>query len=304
MVHKSIFVRRFKLANKFQRNAMESKLSSKTTKRPLLVLDVHGKPVFVNISLVPCGISELDSFNPLSRPLPEGSEYFFQLLLSLSKHQNVSEFMYSKNFYPTKRISDDTNFVSTANDCVLISIDFMNSTELLQSTGPFNTAIINKRFYDDIIHIIGHYYYPYIYLHEVIGDCFVLILNADWLYCLPEYCASLAINFVNRLHNRSKDYVSIRTGIGYGKITYGNIGNHLRFFGVPMNLTARMEGHAKLYGVVCDENFHEKLKSECQKLSSACKLQCTKVELELKGFGTNICYHIALDMDSEELVNF
>ena len=103
-------------------------------------------------------------------------------------------------------------------------------------------AYLNKRFFDDIVSIITDYFYPYINIHEVIGDCFVLILNAEWSYTCPQFCASLAMDFLNRLYHRTESYVSVRTGVSYGKVIHGFIGTSLRFFGNPMHVAARLEG--------------------------------------------------------------
>ena len=99
---------------------------------------------------------------------------------------------------------------------------------------------INKRFFDYIVSIITDFFYPYINMHEVIGDCFVLIVNAEWTYTCLQFCASLAIDFINRLLYRTESYVSVRSGVSYGKIIYGFIGTSFRFFGNPMHVAVRL----------------------------------------------------------------
>ena len=52
---------------------------------------------------------------------------------------------------------------------------------------------------DMSIEIIKTGYYPWIAIHEIIGDSFVYILNADWMYACTDTCAILTMNFLQEL---------------------------------------------------------------------------------------------------------
>ena len=79
---------------------------------------------------------------------------------------------------------------------VLICIDFIQSTELLELKGPFNMAMLNDRFYECARKLIIQSFYPFVNFHEIIGDCFVFVVNAD-MGCIDDYCASIGISLTH-----------------------------------------------------------------------------------------------------------
>lgn len=131
-------------------------------------------------------------------------------------------------------------------------------------------------------------YYPYVYIHEIVGDSFVLLLNADWAYKIPDYCTTICMNFLIELNERTEHLIQFRVGCAYGKILYGYIGDQLRLFGDTINLASRLEHISKIDHVYCDENFFEKLKSELA--SNNKELTCEKNIVELKGFKPQNAY--------------
>ncbi len=82
---------------------------------------------------------------------------------------------------------------------VVICIDFMQSTELLELKGPFNMAMLNDRFYECARKLITQSFYPFVNFHEIIGDCFVFVVNADMGCKIDDYCASIGISLTHSL---------------------------------------------------------------------------------------------------------
>lgn len=303
MMHREIFLNHYKTASKVARNSMDARLSSKTKSRPLIIYNVNGHPVFVNLSLISKPRVDYTQ-RPGALPLPSDSEYYFRLCAWLKRSQDESRYVYSDSIEDLAK--SHQGFSLSKNNIVIICIDFVNSTELLQEKGPINMAFINKRFYDDIVQIITHHFYPYLCVHEIVGDSFVLVLNADWTYNLQRYCTVLAINFINRLYRCTEDYVSMRVGISYGKVIYGFIGPTLRFFGNPMHVASRLEGYGGRGKALVNVEFYDKLCSEVatmneellHRLVQSCKLE----KVILKGYGERECYNISLAPDKNDLV--
>jgi class 3 adenylate cyclase len=188
----------------------------------------------------------------------------------------------------------------------VIAIDFVKSTETLVQKGPFNMAFVNKRFYDCATSIIAEQFYPYVNFHEIVGDCFVFVVDAEWGCRLKLFCASLAINFVNRLRFATKDFVTIRAGIAYGRLVIGFIGKTLRLFGETMHRAARLESVATAGSAVLDENIWVKLQSEIRLLPLPVVTFVTSrvndVTCNLKGFGDVKCHRLRYLNEDEDVI--
>lgn len=304
LLHKKMFISAYKNGDSLARNRYLHCLSSRTHERPIIVYNVNREPLFVNLH-----VEELKDLGKL-RDSPQlqdqnyHSEYYFRVCMRPRIAQDESAYFYTDSIRDLRATCK--NFTPSKTKMVVICIDFMNSTELLVSRGPYNLAHVNKRFYEDIIDIIRHYFYPYISIHEIIGDCFVLVLNASWTYNLPQFCATLAINFVNHLYCRSHSYVNMRVGISYGEIIYGFIGPSLRFFGDSMHVASRLEGKGVLGNALVNQEFYQKLLSECTGFGKDAVNHLVGIssptELYLKGYAEpTASYLIKLRYHAEEV---
>ncbi len=296
-LHKEILLKRYQNLNIIEKKVVHLFLSAHSSKRPLIIYDVYKNPNFVNLSV-----------NILSEYKESIEQYFsgkninyvdnwFLLKIDIVDDSNL--FMYTMNY---KNLTD--SFVQSKNNVIIICIDFINSTLNMQNENGVNNLIqINKNFYKDIVYLIKHYYYPYVYIHEIIGDSFVLLINADWTYNIPKYCTTIALNFVTQLNNRSKEYVQSRIGISYGKISYGNIGDHFRIFGNTINMASRLENQSIINNVVVDKPFFSKLKDEYSLIKNTSDTSyidnlTTHKLCVLKGFGSKDCYFINIENKS------
>ena len=181
-------------------------------------------------------------------------------------------------------------FINSSNKLIIICIDMINSTNILLNNGIKNTININIRFYNDIKFLINNSYLNYIFIHEIIGDMIILILNHENTFNIKKYCASICLYFIYELINISKKYINIRIGISYDNLYYGYINNNLRLFGKGINLAARLENKCIINNIFICQNFYNKLIEE----NLFNELQINIINLELKGFNNNFYYTIDL----------
>lgn len=207
---------------------------------------------------------------------------FFDLTLSDNSHMYTS---LSKTLNST---SMQQKFKESQRKMIIISLDFVNSTNLLVNKGVEESININEKFHKIVIDIIESYFYPYIYIHEILGDCFTFILNADWTYNIERFCSSLCLYFMNMLYKKTKNLIPIRLGVTYDTIHYGFIDHNLRFFGESINLAARFEHECTENNIVCNEAFINKIESE-----GLIEFETVSIHKELKGFGDTNCFFIS-----------
>ncbi len=287
MLHAVHIFPAFKRANAMKRSAYSAKINALTNKRPLLIYDAQKKPYFVEISVNTVYIKEILSPENIS---PEDLEYYFVLHIDIAKSQSDPSHLYVSGINHLRQ--NISHFKETTSDVVVICIDFIRSTELLELKGPFNLAMLNQRFYECAESLIMNNFYPYVNFHEIIGDCFVFVVNAEWGCKIENYCASISINFVNQLRNITKIFVNIRCGISFGKLVIGFIGTALRFFGDTMHLASRLENKSEVEYCLCDDNFITKLKSELNLVSPGSKQmiynQLEQISAVLKGYSNPV----------------
>ena len=204
---------------------------------------------------------------------------------------NIDNEIDNRNIYTHNiNIKNEYEFKQSKNKLVIISMDFINSTENLIKNGTLKFIENTQRFHYEIINLIKSYYYPYIYIHEIVGDSFIIILNADWTFNITRYTASLAISFIIQLYKKIEDYIDIRCGIVYDKIYYGNIDHNLRFFGEAINKSSRLQSICRDKNeIFCDESFLDKLSTEKLFNINNVDIIVKKETHNLKGIGSTIC---------------
>lgn len=263
-IHSHIILPKYTKLNFVEKKVIDIFISGLKIKRPIIIFDSKSCPVYVNLSV--------KAFSSLST-------YKFQVNFEPIKKIDNS-LIYTHELYIKYKT---TKFLATKNKIVVVSIDFRNSTEYLIKNGTFNAIELYKKFHCDVLKLLKKNYYPYIYIHEIIGDCFVIVSNIDWALSIPKFCASIIMSFLTELYKVSYNYIGIRVGISYDKIYWGYIDNNLRLFGVPMNISARLENVCVLNNISCDNNFLDKLKEE--ELFDTSTLEYSKKSTYLKGLG-------------------
>jgi len=267
-LHTNVYFPKYNKLNRIQKNIVHVLISALSeSRRPLIIYDINKNPIYVHIT------AKLVAINVFKATFECISDIYNDNLLSK----------------PIGIVKSDA-FAETNMDVVLISIDFKNSTETLMNYGTRDYIALNRKFYNDVVYLIKQYYYPYIYIHEVIGDCFVFVLNSDWTYNLTNYCASLAYSFLVQLYKVTSKYVNTRIGVVCDKLLYGYIGNNFRLFGPGMHKVNRLENICELGHIACDENFVNKLRTENLFKDNS----VTAKKGELKGLGDSVYYDIEL----------
>lgn len=289
MLHKKYFINMWNISKGVEKNRLENKLKALHHKRSLLIYDINGNAHTVSVSIqysIPFGnfykpVEATNSFIITFDFLKESSDLFYTGILK----ENSVHFKLNKT------------------DTVIIYMDFIKSTELLHDKGVVNLIDISIRFYKEIIELIRTKYYPFVYLHEIVGDSFVLALNTDWIYNTDKFCATLAVNFMVDLIQKTREFIKIRTGIGYGKIHYGTIGSSFSFFGFPMNIAARLENKCNENQINVSDMFYNKLIGEFDTLLlSDMKCVFSKNTADLKGLGTTDYYTLNVSEDQPFLI--
>lgn len=240
-LHKQFFISNYNNSTSINKKILDLKISGIGNKRNVIIYDKFKNPHHVNISII-------------NKP-----NNGFIIKVEYEKEINIK---LNKSFYTYDQKIINNNFIKTENEVIIINIDFINSTELIKSKGILNMINITKSFYNDIINLIKNNYYPYIYIHEIVGDGFMLVSNIDWLFNFPEYSATIVLNFVQELYELTKEYIDIRIGISYGQLYYGYIDNNLRFFGDILSLSNRLENKCNQNEVLVQYKFYKKLLSE------------------------------------------
>lgn len=275
MLHKQYFINTFHKSMGVERNRLENKMKALHSKRSLIIYDIDNKAHNVEVSI---------------------DHHETNFIITVNFITAGDALLYSK--IPTEK---DIPFKLNKSDAVIIKIDFVNSTDLLQNKGTPALIETSVRFHRAILELIRAKYYPFIYLHEVIGDSFVLVLNTDWTYNSEKFCASLAVNYVFDLVHETSNFVRIRTGIGYGQIYYGTVGTSFNFFGYPLNLAARLEAKCVENEINICKKLYDKLNVELNTFGIKERI-FVKKEATLKGFGETVYYSIPISESAPYLV--
>jgi hypothetical protein len=261
-LHNKCYFSRYHQTLGLNNNAVQYKLKQK---RDTIIYNKYDRPLFVSITV--------EKYNDN-----------FTIITLINKSFNIDNNMY---LYSHKIGLNNKDFVESSNNIIIIMIDFINSTQILVNEGITNTINIQSFFYDDVINLLKNHFYPYIYIHEILGDSYIFVINAEWKNSITEYCASIAFDFITRLYYSTKYYIKFRTGITYGKIYYGVIDHHFRFFGENINLASRLCNICESGKIVTDTSFHDKLFDE-----SLINIISDLIVCRPKGFGVVNCYSI------------
>ena len=293
MMHKQFFIGNFNSCGIKERNKIENKLKKGHRKRPILIYDIEGNSHSVGMSIIynKCPAcfrlpGQFNAFNHFSSPVETLSKRFYLIFDIIDEPLDL--------FYTHIPMTNDAIFKESELKVVIICIDFIDSTATLTTNGGALLSIDNSiKFHKVIVKLIREVYYPFIYLHEVIGDSFIIALNTDWAYTSEKICASLAINFICDLIKYTHHFVQIRTGLAYGVLYYGTIGNTFRFFGKPINMAARLENKCKVNEIILCSDLYSKLILEMEYIKTTLSINdIHKLKLDLKGFGETVCYKI------------
>lgn len=211
-------------------------LSGKMSKRPLIIYTKSKQPIYVNLSVV------------------KENNQTFSIDYIITKNNN-NNILYTSSVGPP----NTNEFVESKIDMMVISIELKNVNDTNESIKVYSF------FQENLMEIIKLEYYPYLYIYEIMDKRFVLIMNLEWSYHLTSVCASTVYSFLQKLYKRVNEIVDFSTGVAYGKLHYGYLDNHLRFFGKTIDRSARYESVSDTNSFCTDKAFYKKLVTETQK---------------------------------------
>jgi len=209
MLHKQFLIGNFNTCGAIERNQIENRLKRGHRKRPILIYDIEGGSHTVGLSILYNKCPFYTNKNPFQTTSINLSKQFYLIFDLIDEPLDL--------FYTYVPMPNGGVFTESKSKMVIICIDFVDSTATLISQGGSLLSIDNSiKFHKEIVNLIRNVYYPFIYLHEVVGDSFIIALNADWAYESEIFCASLAISFIFDLVKNTRHFVEIRTGVAYG----------------------------------------------------------------------------------------
>ena len=147
--------------------------------------------------------------------------------------------------------------IINAEDVAVIAMDMSSSTELMNTVGLSCYMSLQGRLFNTLQHIVQSELFPLVQLHEVLGDSFVLTINASWWTKLhvdniPLFSVTVARYLVAQLQGvcgeehatrsvQSGPRVHLRAGVAWGKVRATLSGARFRLYSPVMNLAARYE---------------------------------------------------------------
>lgn len=160
------------------------------------------------------------------------------------------------NTFRTKQYDDVT--------CVMM--DVCGSTEYIYNNTDIDAAILMKRIFEiSRNHIIDMY--PFVYIHELIGDCVFLIVDAPYMV---KHKSNFAMDISKKIQRDVDHFLSteilekkmyLRVGIACGPVTAGIIdGRSFRLFGITVHTAQRLESVCPKGRVAFNQRLKEKLK--------------------------------------------
>lgn len=185
--------------------------------------------------------------------------------------------------------------VETYDNIVCVMMDISNSTNFTNQNDPVRTA----KMYYDVYNIVKYHilqYYPYIYIHELLGDSIFLIVNAPFMIKTKCSSSNIAIDISIQLQKKIDDLLKtieteikmfLRVGIAQGSIAVGMFdGRNLRMFGSAINLSQRLESLCNEGSICVSQNIIMDNKED---------YVITHHMSDVKGFGTIDYFSIFVD---------
>ena len=274
-LHKNYLLPMYRSMTQEQKTTSHVFLSSSMSirNRPLIIYTKTHDPLCVHLS-VDHYTSEMEGL-------------FRMIILSVEKLD--SSLIYTSDLHPP----ETSLFTESSIDMMVLCLDMKDSTKYLTEYGTTKMIDMHKLFHSNLVELIRNEFYPYLYIHEIMGDGFCLVMNIEWGYSFPRFCASMVYSFLTKLYQQTNHLIPFRAGVGYGKLHYGYIDHHLRFFGETIHRASRYEHQSKTFSFCCDAVFYEKLLSE----GMFSNVNHENENVDLKGLGSTEVYHIHYTFD-------
>eukprot|EP00931_Biecheleriopsis_adriatica_P090687 TRINITY_DN64629_c0_g1_i1.p1 TRINITY_DN64629_c0_g1~~TRINITY_DN64629_c0_g1_i1.p1 ORF type:complete len:422 (+),score=38.95 TRINITY_DN64629_c0_g1_i1:71-1336(+) len=177
--------------------------------------------------------------------------------------------------------------VKDYNDVVCIMLDVAGSTRFAVSHAPRVMAELFHQMYIITEDLVLRTMYPYGYIHEVVGDSILLVVNAGFMVPATSLASHITVDIAFKLQNSLDLMFSsydpelyCRMGISIGPVCAGVVSSsYFRLFGATVHLSQRLEASCPRSKIACSAAFVQSLDQD--------ELTGTTKELrtaEFKGF--------------------
>jgi len=184
---------------------------------------------------------------------------------------------------------NNNSIIKSNNKVIIINLDIIDSTNNIIKNGIKKYVNHTLLLHNIIKELLSIDYKSYIYIHEIVGDCYIFIMNIDFIEkYIGQSIASICYKFIKDLYNKINNIISFRIGIVYDYCYYGKIDNIFRIFGKSINLSSRIQSKCKINEILVTTKFYKKLIKEDNIFDI--KYNCIKETYNLKNFGKTICY--------------
>ena len=134
-------------------------------------------------------------------------------------------------------------------DVAIIALDLSTSTEFLIEHGAAAYASLQAALFAEVRRVVEVELFPIVQMHEVLGDSFVLTVNAHWwthlrVTHLTFFALTVAEYLVSTLDAVCAPVdgaVHVRAGVAWGPVRTGLSGSRFRLFGSCINRATRLE---------------------------------------------------------------
>ena len=172
------------------------------------------------------------------------------------------------------------------NDVTCVMMDICGSTEYIHNNTDDNAAILMRTIFQiSRKHIIDMY--PFVYIHELIGDCIFLIVDAPYMV---RNQSNVAFDVSRKIQKDVDNFLQVdnseknmymRAGIACGPVIAGFIdGRSFRLFGLTVHTAQRLESVCPEGKITFNQTFKEKHNID----------DCVKHCSNLKGLGDTTYY--------------
>lgn len=173
-------------------------------------------------------------------------------------------------------------------DVMCVMMDVAGSTRFSQSKPASVMAELFHQMYVIANSVVLQEAFPFAYIHEIVGDSLLLLVNAGFMVRYPSRAAAIGSHVAMQIQRRLDVMLAAysaemytRVGIAVGPVSAGVVdGRTFRIFGSTVHLSQRLESLCPRGKVACSMPFLDTL---CRQIDE--DINVDLVESEAKGFG-------------------
>lgn len=167
----------------------------------------------------------------------------------------------------TPFIGSESNCLSLFNNVTCVIMDLCNSTCFVNSCDPFGKriALVLSGVYNIVKREILCMY-PYMYVHELIGDSVFVVFNAGFFVRTSDVLHDACLAALRHIQQKVDSYLKdtgmwLRIGVATGPVHAGVIdGRTFRLFGLTVHRAQRLESVCPKGQIAIDQSFKDQLR--------------------------------------------